>query len=450
MGYVSKRIYLYHKLEGLNANWNTTVDEDLSDEAVDIVINKGIKAIKDTFSFNIYKADRYFNPSIRITNEDMIKVWLKRDSSSFTDSDLLITGIVNNVGFTEGTDSKMISVTGNDFSEIIFDISLPIAEKNKTCAEMIKILLSKDPIVNKGITFTNASIPSDKHDGTPFPNKSLGLNYTPVFQILDKLCSNEFTGDGEYYYYVDTSKVFHFCYKSGTVESITIDPTLINIEDIKIDKSKEEVKNFIILNCGVNLDGNDIEDNYYDETSIAKVGFKHYFAVEETISCYEDVLKNEIDAYRLSGTLATTWGSDIVHTSSGTSFVEGDWVGGMAYPKPNNAVLSGGNTYIFYQKDGSTTLTATSNSTFNTHATTLAINMGKDIGKRLCDESNAPKYETKISFPFRTDLILGGLYPVKILDRGIDKNLRLSELTISLSGVDGKFEEDIGSFEVIG
>ena len=443
MGYVIKRVYLYHEVG--TGSWNSTVDEDLSDEAYDLSVNKGVSATKDTFSFKIAKSSRYFSPSIRIVAGDLVKIWITRDAA-ITDSDLLIVGVVNNTSYAEG--DNVVSVSGNDFSEKMFDFQMVVGEFNKTVPDMLtgKFLLGHESIVGSGITFTlGDSIPEYKSDdSTSFPKHNLSLNYTPMFQIIDKLASNKYTEDGQYYWYVDTDKVFHFVHKGSTPETTVIDPRTTDIEDIKISKKNSEVKNFIVYQYGTDLKGNSLEDVNYSDVSIAKYGYKYYFAVEDTVKCFDDIISNEIDGYKLLGTLQASWGSDVVDTTTG------EWVNNQTYPTPGNNPIAGGNTYVFIQKDkDGNTLTATSNSEFNTYAGQLAQEMAERITDDMISNSDLPKYKVDLTFPFRTDLILGGLYQVTIPKRAIDDQLRLVDLSYDLNGVSATFDQDLGSAEVI-
>ena len=444
MSYIVKRAYLYHK-DG--EEWNSTVDEDLSDEVVDLTVAKGVGGIKDSFSFNMQDASRFFSPVKRIVNDDLIKIWIQRDGSTFSDDYLFITGIINAINFSETTSEESITISGYDFSEVMFDFQIPPRYMNKTAPEIIRAILEEDPLKGRGITA--GTIQEVKNDGSEFPIKNLAGTYTYVFELMEQLSGPDYTDDGQYYWYIDTDKKLHWKGKSTDTEDINIDAEEMDINSIKVSHKKADVKNFVVYNCGIDLEGNAVESVDYDEVSIAKVGFKYYYAVQETVKLFDELLRNEIEGYRTRGSLSTTWGSDIVNTTTGA------WVSQQTFPTPNNSPLSGGNTYTWLTKkleeNGTqTTLTSESNSEFNDHAVELALQMGENVSQSIISFNSKPKYQLSVEIPFRSDLILGGLYPVNVPERGLNTNLRLMEFSIDLANMTLKFEQDVGDFEELG
>jgi hypothetical protein len=452
LSYIVKRVHLFHKSKSNPLEWNTVVDEDLSGDAINFNHSKGVGAVKDSFAFDLQDASRFFNPITRIVADDLVKIWVKRGSSSFTDEDIFIVGIINAIDYKNDTGSEIATIKGYDFSEVMFDFQVVPRYTNKTAPEIIRTILEEDPIKDRGITA--GTIQELKNDGTPFPKKNLAGSYTFVFMLMEQLCSPLYTGDGQYYWYVDTSKKLHFKGKTATTETdggadIIINGELMDINSISVKHNKEDVRNFIVYNCGMDLYGNGVEDVDYDAVSIAKFGFKYYFAVEETVHLFDELLQNEIEAYRLKGNLATTWGSDVVNVSTGA------WVDGQTFPLPNNNPIAGGNQYTWVtlkENPGASpsVVVSSSNEEFNRHAAMLALQLGKHITQSMIREYSKPKYQLSVEIPFSSKFILGGNYLVSIPERGLNTSLRLMSQEISLETMQLAFEADKGTFEVTG
>lgn len=430
MGAVNKRIYLY-KLLGANT-WDESNPIDLSSYAYDTEVNEGIGNIKDSFSFRLAKGDTYFASGASVPEDgDLLRIWMKRDSASFVDADLLIEGTVKAVEQSITTSTNSLKVSGYDFFEMLFDFQVPVAIQQKNWAEALQILMQDAQMVSRGLKWDPAN-PTVKADGsTEFPLFDLAMNYTPFYQIVEKLTSDKYTEDGQYVYYIttDLSGTRYLTIRStkdstvgtiteGAASTIAQSPT-----SIKISKTKENVKNFIVFYAGDDLRGNSIQGVYYDLSSIGKHGFKYHYMVDETGDTAKTILYDEASV-----------------NSSDFNFSGGKWTSTDHFPTSYSYSWS-------ILLDGAAVQSTDADDFVDDHAD-LARQQARAIADNFAKNSGKVKYVTTIAYLFRRDLALGSLYQCNLPSRNINRPLRLAEARHSISGTDYTFEEDYSRADV--
>jgi hypothetical protein len=416
-------------------------------KSFDIEVRKGIQNVKDTFNFRLNKAQEFYDSTTPdIEYGDLVRIWMKRDSATFTDSDLLIEGVVAATPMKIGPSGRFLQVKGNDFFETLFNVQLPVSGiegKQKTWNEILQALLVRFEFRSRNLYWASAANgwtggdnPTVKSDGTSFPKIDFAVNYTPFYKIVEMLTSGENTGDGQYTYRVGFEGGKRFIVISHQQETTalatfteggysTVDSTRIGMETIQVDKASMATINYVIYNGGDDLYGDPIEYFVVDYDSAGKIGFKYYYMIEET----QDTAKNIMQEEALADNGATfNWSN-------------GQWTSENHFPIAYNY------TWLTQTFDGSAPV-STSDADFNNDLRQVVEEKVRMKAQNLIDNSKTPQYTEKVSYPFRNDLVVGGSYQINIPDRNINKTLRIHEITYKLTGVDVELIEDVTQAEL--
>lgn len=403
MGYVCQRVEVFPK-DGSTWSSSGTVLTD----AYGVEVKEGIGKIKNSFSFYMPLGRTNFNTTTKnLISENLVKIWMWRDTTSYTDSDLIIEGVIRSVNQDISDGGDVLSIKGDDFSEVFFDVETPLNQQDKTWVEISKQILqdlrgrNDKPIywADSANGWTGTPNPTVKNDGTAFPRKTLILNYTKVSEMLEKLTSDEFTEDGQYLYWIEKqgTRFYLVCrYKSGSTAGTITQGT--EGYQIKIQKDKEDVKNFVIYNCGSDLYGNSVEDVYYDTGSIGKIGYKTYYATEET----QDLFTN-------------AWNTERWDKAKNASF-NPDADGNPQDDFPTS--------YPYVFTDGES---VANDKAFNDYLKQLALGQGEQIATRIVDLSANPRYNIEHNTLFTNNYNKGELWQCVFPWRAVNRPLRIEE-----------------------
>lgn len=425
MGYVCNKVMLYKKVSQgdflKDASWEDTGTELTN--CKNVIVKKGIGKIRNTFSFELSRGDEYYvGDQPDIAAEDLVRIWMWRDSENPSDSDLEMQGIVRNVRSEVNTKKNVIRVKGNDLTESFFDIDLPASYQNKTCIEILRALIEEvRDKTGRNIYWDYDNNPQAKTDGSTFPDKNLVLNYTKVYEMLEKLTSHEYTEDGKYYYWVESRDNKNYFVLSAPGSTITKSFSVgEDAFDYTLDKNKDNVVNYVIFNCGSDLYNNAVESVTYDVSSIAKAGFKTRYMIEESttalFSSYHDLeRKKNISDFNPDD---DNYPQDEFPTS---------------YP------------YTF-AIDGES---VDNDKEFNNHLRELALAEGKLIADQLIYMSKYPFFEFNFNRRYNKDYSPGDIVQCDINFRNINLPFRLNDMSIDVGGVEYSFkqDEDTLSFE---
>ena len=412
MGYICRRVEAYPKT---GSTWSTVAT--VLTEASDIDVRKGIGSIKNTFGFKLANADQYFASATNvIKNETLIKIFIWRDSTTYTDADMQIQGTIGTINQSSDDSGDVVVVQGNDFSEVFFDNRIPVNQRNKTWVEMVQEILNQlRDFSGKEILWDDANNPTTKNSGTAFPTKTLILNYTAVSELLDKLTGNEFTDDGQYIYWIEqVAGTFYLevRYKSQTASGLITQGA--ESYEIKLNKAKDDVKNFVIYNCGNDLRGNAIEGVKYDTTSIGAIGYKTYYATEETQNLF-----------------TSSWNTERNRPDIATTVFALDAQGNPTLDFPTPA------SYTFI--DGTAVTTADG---FNTHLTDMALAQGQQIAAGLIAQAANPRYELEHNSRFTNNYTPGQMWTCNFPIRQLNRGLRIMEMKQSVTETSLSLKED--------
>lgn len=255
---------------------------------------------KDTFSFKL--------PNPRGSNkqtvnpQDIIAIHLLINGEVSGDSNLIMYGLVKKVTGEFNDKNKFLRIDGVSFGEITTNalVFYDPGVLTQNVMQYLQSCLTSIALRNENFNITwNASNPTTKSNGSAFPTYTDSSTKLREFDksfasVLDKLLVNEYTGDGEYYWFVNNAKELVIRRR---------DPSTINyywnegvdFKSIKLNINAEDIRNFIVVKCGVDFDGDPITTRYDDPVSRAQFGFKYYLLVDTALA------KERIDSHLYDG-----------------------------------------------------------------------------------------------------------------------------------------------------
>lgn len=449
MGAVYQRVYVFKKQgeETSLGAWNAT-QLDLSMKAFGTEVKKGTQNIKDTFTFILNRAQDFYKGKTvpDIEYGDLVRIWMKRDSSTFVDSDLLMEGIVVSAKMKIGPSGRILTIKGTDFFETLFNVQIPVSGvegRRKTWNEILRALLNQFEFRSRNLFWavaangwTGGDNPTVKSDGSSFPQIDFALNYTPFYKIVETLSSDENTGDGQYTYRVGFEGGKRFLVLNHQKETsalatltegelATVNSTLIGMESIQVDKASLNTINYVVYNGGNDLYGDPIEYFVVDYDSAGKIGFKYYYMIEETSDTSKTIMQEEA----------------LADNGSTFNWSAGRWTSDDHFPTSFNY------TWLTQTFEGSAPV-STNKADFNDDLREIVEEKVQTRAQNLIDNSKTPQYTEKLSFPFRNDLVLGGSYQISIPDRSINRKLRIKEISYTIKDTIVDFEEDVDKAEL--
>lgn len=420
-------------------DWDEASAVELS-TARNIQVNAGWGSIKDDFSITLSNGSAFFDDKFTsvtpyIEEEDLIRIYIKdnaADSYTFVDDDLIIEGTVRQANQEVNESGNIVTINGFNFAEVFFDAEIPFPPFNEefddsgTCMEMARAIVDfLSDAMGVPISWDTTN-PSVKKDGiTSFPTKNLALNYTPVFVILEKIFSTEFTEDGQYYWYLKKSsgnqRLLTVLPKTNTTQSLVFDQNLM-INNLSIERGKDTVKNFVIYNAGIDLYGHSVEDYTVDVSSVGKYGWKTHYMVEETGMIFGALFQEEVK----------------------------NNAGSFSFDAEGN-INSNFPTSYPYTFSFDATKSAANDAEFNNVIKVEALRQGLEQADRLIEQTSIAQYVVTATIPFRNDLVLGGLYDIQLSRaRPFSRKLRLKEIRHIGAKTTAVFDEDEKDKELTG
>lgn len=286
--------------------------------------------MNDLFSFKINNInDQYltnFGATTRTADyaqQDRIELYYSINGAAADSStNLVFNGLIKKVGYTENDKNKVIRIEGISFSEVATRGLVFVTRDAATNVNVMQFLAAAVQSVsifntNFGIS---TNLPAYKYNpvtedytGDAFPILNDGNRvsefYRSLSSVLDKYLQNDYTGDGRYYWYIDSTKTLQVR-KRAVGSNITTLVRGVDFDQAKVDINADDVKNFIIVKCGYDPANNPITTRYDDPASRAKFGFKYYMLIDNKIA--GDLLTQQGFAtntrYPASYPYTTTWG----------------------------------------------------------------------------------------------------------------------------------------------
>jgi len=282
MSIVNWKIVHYVRLS--SKTWDSGSElTDYRDVQVDLSLGSG----KDRYNFKT----NVIGPNIN--SEDKIVIYRRTDNGPFTDNDLLISGVVRTVTPNKTGSINDLSISGYNFSDSVMSGLVFVDATTLPVNEMLQQAISSLRLNNEVFTVSwNNSNPTTTTGGESFPLCNERLFNKPFSQILDKYVSQKKTGDGNYFWYVNSNNELTWGPITDAVTE-TFDESIIPMRTFKPTKDVNDVKNFVVIKGGLDADGRVIQSRYADYPSITKHGFKYYILADEaaTTQTVQDIDK---------------------------------------------------------------------------------------------------------------------------------------------------------------
>jgi len=262
------------KYRVVHTDYETSTETDIT-EAIDVSTREGIETTVDSFSFRI--SGRGLG-SIYIDVEDAIKIYFGRGRSAPTS--LIMDGIVNSIKYESTNKGDLYVISGVNKLEHIMNNVIPAAYRAtdttgpNTASQIIEDLIDKVNMFNDGLKTKWTNI------GKTVTATTKKIDYyemdKPIYHHIEQLSTNEYTGNGTYVYYLDSSNNFVWKLRpsddagqeTGTIEE---GKDMLNI---KLEKGIFNIINALIINCGTDVSGRKITTYKINSPSIGKHGFK--------------------------------------------------------------------------------------------------------------------------------------------------------------------------------
>ena len=385
-----------------------------------VEVKTALGSKKDYFSFRI-KTNNTLANTIRV--RDKIKIYRKvNDTGSFSDSDLLLAGVVTALPIEVTANSQYIRVEGMNLGEVLASTIAFVSDYDeRTPFQIIQQALNNANIINGnfkiGWNSGNNTYLTKKKDGVTDMPKYFELEFNkPLVDIIDKYIQEKYTQDGDYYWFINNSDEIVIRPRQSSNITSFLSGTSSNY-GYKISVDSKDVKNFAVIKCGRNAYDDPIQTKYPDYASISKHGTKYLF-ITDTYNIardlmngdklnYPDSFTNE-DNFPDSYPFTTYWKvSNDIGQSNGTTI------------NPSNPTMTTGSA-----------VTVTTNKEYNTAITKEAERRGLQFGRSVIAERSSGKKMLELHYPLTAHKLIGDTIKVTISYGGVfdsQEELRIEE-----------------------
>jgi hypothetical protein len=268
-----------------NVTWSTTPSYPAYTYDQNITLNLG--SLNDTFSFKVPNYNNAQRSNYRL--QDKILLYQLLNGASIDPSNLMIYGLVKKIE-ERTTDSKQkeLTISGVSFSEVMTQAVTFADQTNVTCFEFIKKLF--DTIKANMPTFPVTWDPNNPltkkynpvtkiYDGLDLPKMNSGgsvsyFNWS-MDRYLDRFLNETYTGDGRYFWYVDQNN--QLCIRKMLQDPLgNITEGVDKITSFNITMDTSDIRNWILVKCGNDANGNPVTTYYYNPVSAAQYGLRYY------------------------------------------------------------------------------------------------------------------------------------------------------------------------------
>lgn len=397
-------------------------------DAASVDLSEGIEVDKDMFRIAFNSPDNMLVNSFG--NDDRIVIYFYTGASP-TASDLVFDGFVTQIDYQFDSSQRRIILRGaNRTYELLNSLVLiRFTDETRTVVDVIEEVLNtvnNNNLASSGdthyINFDTSSIAQTQEDGGAFPNKSFIANYKPAYDVIQQFSDDEFTEDGQYIFWVDSSNKFHWQKKTAiTFDGNTLTQG-VDFESINAQKGKFDVYNSIIMNVGRDAYGNGNHILQINTTSILQLGAKWKFLDRPTIS------QRLIDEEKSNN-------SSSFNTDAQGNFTDDH------FPNSYNYTMQ-----FQWDSDGdgvADTNTVTSDSEFNQAIRFKAKEMGREAALSYLQLHGSPRVKAQVRVNGTLDFEKGKVVQVTSPSCNLDeKNLRIVDVSQSFktSGWDTNLE----------
>ena len=258
-----------------------------ADVVIDPVLNlrctSSLGATKDTFSFKM--------PNSRGQNAKVLQPFYVVNiynciNTNISDStNLIMSGLVKTIS-EDKTDRSMLTIDGVSYGEVVTNALCFYAIPDNTTVNVMQFLEGclnsvkfRDSIFKVEWDTNN---PTTKTNGDSFP-PLIGYREfdRPLNFLLDKYLVNDYTGDGNYYWYVSNDRKLVIRKRIQTKDASWVEG--IDYKQAAFNISADDVKNFIVVKAGLDPANRTVTERYDDPVSRSQYGFKYFLLVEQNI-----------------------------------------------------------------------------------------------------------------------------------------------------------------------
>jgi len=423
MKWMRCRVEVYKKTG--EREWDSTpiVFENITNFKISFSLDK-----KDTCNVDLHSSFDYTNNEQifgDIDYDDYVQIYAWNHSGDYTSDDLIFSGLVQKLPRKLDYSTGSVSFTLISKAEALFDVVIPVVyTTNKKFYEIVQVILNtlnnyaQASAGDKRYLSLHPSNPTTKQDGSDFPTISRFIyGRQKAYDLINKLMTNQYTEDGDYFWYVDLDNRLVYQPRSIDVDGI-LDISEVYSYNVNYDM---DIVNYLVIDIGYDCFGVGRNVFIWDSASLAKYGskMKYIFDFRNTI---ELVIENEFRAkYAVD---SSAWEVD-ANNRRVSNF-------------PTDSALSAGYTFETIT-DGATPITVYNKQDFNEKIVEAAEQIGKAIGMRILQRGANPKLNLTVTLPFTTSYTVGNLLQIGWLN---NKRLRIYEVVYMPHRTQLKLKED--------
>lgn len=258
---------------------------------VEAVLNVGDRT--DTFNYTIYEYEsgqrsKAFSQLIG----NRVNIYATQIAPINTANDIIFAGQVSEISYDVSTRANVFKFSGEgriekllSKLELLRSENVPAAFRvggvisgNVTAELAIRWLISR---ANDGL---KAADKITWHAGNATTTQAIevGINYRAIFDHIVELSKDQFTGNGDKIFWLDTDNAFHWIASPTTAASTLTHGT--QIESMEIQRSSNTSVNMLIINAGRDLNDNSIHTFVFNAVSIAEIGVRPELKLAESIA----------------------------------------------------------------------------------------------------------------------------------------------------------------------
>lgn len=326
------------KMEHTPVRNGEAIEEDTTTyyDIIDPTVRWKLGDSKDAFECKLRNIDGELNG--KINPMDRLTIYRTVNSETFTASDIIFVALVVSANQEQSASDSVIKIVSYSFSDEVMTSVIFVAGNNRPINEVLdeatRTLQTRPGTLNIVWDPDNPSLKSD--NVTPFPPMLEDWKNRPFRDLLIKYSTDQFTQDGSYTWYVsrDNKLVWK---RSESFQLQSFNVTTTPIYSFRTDLDREGIRNYVIVKCGLDPAGVQIQRAVHDMPSIARYGQKFQVLIAEAgnaqIFNRMDLIKSYGQEVRdttypdLSAGFTTAWRSAVTkEIDVGVNMVEGEFV----------------------------------------------------------------------------------------------------------------------------
>lgn len=392
---------------------------------------------KDYFAFRL-KLSNSLASTIKV--RDKINIYRKvNDSSAFSSSDLLLSGVITALPLEVTANAQYLRVEGMNLGEVLASTLTFVADYDeRTPLQIIQQAVNNANVTNSNFTIGwnsgNNTYLTTKRDGSAMPTYVEQEFNKPLVDIIDKYLQKKYTQDGDYYWYINNDDEIVIRPRVSTSVTSFLEEDTDNY-GYKISVDSKDVKNFAIIKCGRNANDDPIQTKFIDYASVAKHGSKYLF-ITDTYNIARDLMNGDKLNYPDSFTNDDNFPDSYNFTTYWKVSADIGQSGGETVNASNPAMTVGSN------------VTVTNDKEYNTAISIEARRRGLQDGRSRIAERSYGKKMLEIHLPLNQKKNIGDTLKVTITKGNVFKTqeeLRVEEAWYNTNENVYYLAQDVGS-----